>query len=168
MPAPERYSPSVLFDFFLSARRSRKACGPAPLLFAVVFAMSLSASGERRKMLSIGSRGTGGVYSAPGGGFADLPSAQLLRHRAATEVTGRSVGSPSSATALLKSPFGYTVLAMVNALIGIAAWTEGVQNWFVGQTSRIVRVTTDRLRVADGIGVARVIAVVVMLELRKS
>ena len=119
-------------------------------------------------MLSIGSRGTGGVYSAPGGGFADLPSAQLLRHRAATEVTGRSVGSPSSATALLKSPFGYTVLAMVNALIGIAAWTQGVQNWFVGQTSRIVRVTTDRLRVADGIGVARVIAVVVMLEFRKS
>jgi hypothetical protein len=112
--------------------------------------------------------GTGGVYSALGGGFADLPSAHLLRHHAATEVTGGSVGSPSSATALLKGPLGYTVLAMVNALIGIAALAEGVQDWFLGQTSRIVRVTADRCRVADGIGVARVIAVVLMLKLRKS
>jgi TRAP-type uncharacterized transport system substrate-binding protein len=67
----------VLFNPFLSALRSRKSCGHALLLFAVIVAMSLSGCGERKKMLSIGSGGTGGVYYPLGGWFANLLSAQL-------------------------------------------------------------------------------------------
>jgi uncharacterized protein len=61
------------------------------LLCAMIVAVSLAGCGERKKMLSIGSGGTGGVYYPLGGGFANLLSAQLPGYQVTSEVTGGSV-----------------------------------------------------------------------------
>ena len=90
MPQPEQQFFAVPFKPFLWTSRSRKACSYA-LLLAVVVAMSLSGCGERKKMLSIGSGGTGGVYYPLGGGFANLLSAKLPGYQVTSEVTGGSV-----------------------------------------------------------------------------
>jgi TRAP-type uncharacterized transport system fused permease subunit len=83
---------------------------------------------------------------------------------------------PAGVVLLLKGSFGDTVLTVMTALIGIAALAGGVQNWFLGQTSRAEREMqiAAGLRlvypgpVADGIGLALAIAVVAMQKLRKS
>ena len=83
---------------------------------------------------------------------------------------------PAGVGLLLKGSFGDTVLTVATALIGIAALAGGVQNWFLRQTSRAERamlIAAGLLLVypgpvADGIGLALVIAVVAMQKLRKS
>jgi TRAP transporter 4TM/12TM fusion protein len=83
---------------------------------------------------------------------------------------------PAGVGLLLKGSFGDTALTVVTALIGIAALAGGVQNWFLRQTSRTERAMLIAAGVllmypgpvADGIGVALVIAVVAMQKLRKS
>ncbi|MBC8006746.1 MAG: TAXI family TRAP transporter solute-binding subunit, partial [Prolixibacteraceae bacterium] len=91
MPAPEQQACAVPFNPFLAAIASRKKCGHALFLCAVVVAISVSGCGERKKMLSIGSGGTGGVYYPLGGGFANLLSARLTGYQVTSEVTGGSV-----------------------------------------------------------------------------
>lgn len=91
MPAPEQRISAVPLNPFLAAFGSRKTCVHALFLCAVVVAMSLSGCGERKKMLSIGSGGTGGVYYPLGGGFANLLSARLTGYQVTSEVTGGSV-----------------------------------------------------------------------------
>jgi hypothetical protein len=83
---------------------------------------------------------------------------------------------PAGVGLLLKGLLGDTVLTVVTALIGIAALAGGVQNWFLRLTSRAERamlIAAGLPRVypgpvADGIGLALVIAVVAMQKRRRS
>jgi uncharacterized protein len=51
----------------------------------------LAGCGEQKKMLSIGSGGTGGVYYPLGGGLANILSANLPGYQVTAEVTGGSI-----------------------------------------------------------------------------
>jgi len=82
---------------------------------------------------------------------------------------------PAGEGLLLKGSFGDTVLTVAAAQVGIAAMAGGVQDWFLGQTSRAERAVLMAAAlllvypgpVADGIGLALVVAVVAMRKLRK-
>ena len=64
----------------------------AVLLLAGACAFSLlSGCGEQKKMLSIASGGTGGVYYPLGGGFANILSQTLSGYQVTSEVTGGSI-----------------------------------------------------------------------------
>ena len=63
----------------------------AAVLVLGIAAVSLSACGERKQMLSIATGGTGGVYYPLGGAFANVLSGRLAGYQASAEVTGGSI-----------------------------------------------------------------------------
>lgn len=63
----------------------------AAVLVLGIAAVSLSACGERKQMLSIATGGTGGVYYPLGGGLANLLSARLNGYQVGAEVTGGAI-----------------------------------------------------------------------------
>lgn len=69
---------------------ARALSGVLASLFLAIF-VALSGCGERPKMLSISSGGTGGVYYPLAGGFANILTKQMPGYQVASEVTGGSV-----------------------------------------------------------------------------
>ncbi len=63
----------------------------ALLMICACAGLPLSGCGEQKKMLSIGSGGTGGVYYPLGGGLANVLSKHLPGYQVTSEVTGGSV-----------------------------------------------------------------------------
>jgi TRAP transporter TAXI family solute receptor len=63
----------------------------AAILVACAAVLGAAGCGEQKKMLSIGSGGTGGVYYPLGGAFANMLSSNLAGFQATSEVTGGSV-----------------------------------------------------------------------------
>jgi TRAP transporter TAXI family solute receptor len=61
------------------------------LIACACTSLLLVGCGEQKKMLSIGSGGTGGVYYPLGGGFANILSVHLPGYLVTSEVTGGSV-----------------------------------------------------------------------------
>jgi len=85
-PFTKTFQPPVFSPFRFPARRAA--------IFLVVLACAgalLSGCGERKKMLSIGSGGTGGVYYPLGGGLANILSTHLSGYQVTSEVTGGSI-----------------------------------------------------------------------------
>jgi TRAP transporter TAXI family solute receptor len=85
-PFSKTFPPPVFSPFRFPARRAA--------IFLMVLACAgtlLSGCGERKKMLSIGSGGTGGVYYPLGGGLANILSTHLSGYQVTSEVTGGSI-----------------------------------------------------------------------------
>ena len=61
------------------------------VLVACTASIALSGCGEQKKMLSIASGGTGGVYYPLGGGLANILSQSLPGYQVTSEVTGGSI-----------------------------------------------------------------------------
>jgi TRAP transporter TAXI family solute receptor len=68
-----------------------RPCFRAALLLMACACLSLAGCGEQKKMLSIGSGGTGGVYYPLGGGLANVLSQNLPGYQVTSEVTGGSI-----------------------------------------------------------------------------
>ena len=85
-PFSKTLLPTVFSPFRFPARRA--------VIFLMVLACAgtlLSGCGERKKMLSIASGGTGGVYYPLGGGLANILSTHLSGYQVTSEVTGGSI-----------------------------------------------------------------------------
>ena len=85
-PFSKTFQPPVFPPFRFPARRAA--------IFLMVLACAgtlLSGCGERKKLLSIGSGGTGGVYYPLGGGLANILSTHLSGYQVTSEVTGGSI-----------------------------------------------------------------------------
>jgi TRAP-type uncharacterized transport system substrate-binding protein len=89
------------------------------VLLIALSAASISGCSERKKMLSIGSGGTGGVYFPLGGGLANLLSAQLPGYQVASEVTGGSIDNLKLVAALAAGSTGVLSVAATCASAGI-------------------------------------------------
>jgi TRAP transporter TAXI family solute receptor len=75
----------MIFRPFPAIRRA------ALLILGACLVAGMSGCGEQKKMLSIGSGGTGGVYYPLGGGLANLLTKHLGGYQVTSEVTGGSV-----------------------------------------------------------------------------
>jgi len=72
-------------------QRPYRMISRAALLVIACACVQLGGCGEQKKMLSIGSGGTGGVYYPLGGGLANILSENLPGYQVTSEVTGGSI-----------------------------------------------------------------------------